>query len=327
MQRLALSSRAFPHPERSEAEEMPRTLRRFQTFARLGRLFVAACLTITLILAACGPSPAPPFRAGDPAHPITIAVSPVAGLTPADGAELAAHLEQGTGLKFKVTLSPSSAGAVAELGSGKAHIAWVDPLSYVVARKRYGADVGLVAVRRGSDHFSSQIIANTRAGLRGPEDLRNRTFCFAAIASTENYIVPRIILQANGVDPAKNLRVSKVDPHEQVAAAVYKGDECVAGAIVGDTRAAVQEQYPDALDKLVVLDASPDIPNDAIVFVSSFPAELRGRVTDALESLTLAPDGRNLLHVEGLVKKEDSAYNRLRDLLSKAAADPANYIE
>jgi phosphonate transport system substrate-binding protein len=285
-------------------------------------------LVLGLALAACGPAPAPTiFPAGDPAHPITIAVSPVTGLSPADGAQLAARLEQSTGFKFRVTSSPSSASAVAELGSGTAQIAWLDPLGYAVAHKRYGADVGLVAVRRGSDHFSSQIIANARTGLKGPGDVRDRTFCFAAAASTENYAIPRIILQANGVDPTKNLRISRLDLDEQIAAAVYRGEQCVAGATVGDARAAIQKQFPDAMDKIVVLEASPDIPNDAIVFVRDFPADVRGRIADALEALVRTPDGRDLLRVEGLVRREDSAYNRLRDLLTKAAADPANYIQ
>lgn len=288
---------------------------------------LVAWLTLAALLAACGPSPAPPaFPAGDSAHPVAIAISPVAALSPSEGAELAAGLERATGIAFKATLSPSSASAVADLGSGAAQIAWVDPLGYVVARKRYGADVGLIAIRRGSDHFTSQIIANSRAGLRGPADLAGQAFCFATLASTESEAIPRIILKANGVDPSKNLRVSRVDPNEQIAVAVYKGDPCMAGATVGDVRAAVQAQFPDAIDKIVVLETSRAIPNDAFVFASGFPPGIRGSITDALDSIAGTSGGRNLLHVEGLVKKDDSAYDRLRDLLTNAAADPANYI-
>ncbi len=285
-------------------------------------------LAFALVLSACAPFPTPTaFPDGDSAHPITIAVSPAGGASYINGTELAARLEQSTGSRFKLTLSLSNASAVSDLSSGAAQIGWLDPLAYVVVRKRIGADVGLVAVRNGSDHFSSQIIANAGAGFRGPADLRGQRFCFSPEHWLESYTIPSIILKANGVDQRENPRIEKLRFNEQVAEYVFDGKVCVAGSTMGDARAAIQDQFPDVMDKVVVLEASPDIPNDAIVFVKGFPADLRGRITSALESLARTADGRNLLHVEGLVRSNDSAYDRLRDLLTKAAADPANYIQ
>ncbi len=308
---------------------MSRTLRRFGgrvtgSFVGYRWSFPVPALLLALLLAACAPSAT--FPAGNAADPIAIAVAPAAGLSQVESAELAAQLHGKTGLSFQSFLYPSSADAIGALASGKAQIGWMGSLGYVSAHKRYGVEVGLVAVRRGSDHFNSHIIANARAGIKTLGDLKGKAFCFPNSAAAESYTISRIILQANSVDLSRDLRVNKVDSDEQITAAVYAADQCVAGATAGDARKLIQNRFPDVMEQVLVLDASADIPNDAITFVKAFPADSRGHIADVLGSIANTEDGKRLLHVQGLIKQQDAAYNRLRDLLTKAGTDPANYI-
>ena len=60
-------------------------------------------------------------------------------------------------------------------------------------------------------------------------DLKGKTFCFVDPNSTSGYIVPRIILKANGIDPDTDFKATQnAGSHQNVATAVYKGD-CDAG--------------------------------------------------------------------------------------------------
>ncbi len=278
------------------------------------------------LLAACAAPALPPFPTGNPAHAIAIAFAPASGLVSEAADEVAAQLGAKTGLAFKASTYSSTSDVVNALGSGKAQMGWVDALGYVVARKRHGVDVGLVAVRSGSDHFESQIIANVRAA-RSLGDLRGQTFCFASDQSIGGYVIPRIILQANGIDAERDLKVIKTKRDDQIAAAVYAGVDCVAGALGQDGMAGLHGRHPDAEEKVQALETTFPIPNDAVVFAQGFPEVLRAQVTEALDALAQTTNGRNALQVDGLIKRSDSAYDRLRDLLTKAGTDPAHYIQ
>jgi phosphonate transport system substrate-binding protein len=279
-------------------------------------------------------SPTPstlPIDLGSAGPPIVIAFALPGDSSVTEGSdyELLARLEEKTGLKYKLVVSASPVSSLDAIGTGRAHIAWLDTFSYIVARKRYEVQIGLVTVRDGSDHFNSHIIANRAAGIRTLGDLKGKTFCFVDRISPAGYVVPRIILQANGIDPEEDFkRVINAGSDANVAAAVYKGD-CDAGAAVAHARTAIQKDFPDVMERVVVVDVSPDIPNDTVAFVKDFPADKRERIVQALLDIVSMEDGKRFLALhsaDGFVKRDDSFYNRFRDLLTKAGVDIMRYI-
>ena len=82
--------------------------------------------------------------------------------------------------------------------------------------------------------YKGQFIANVASGIKSFADLKGKTFCFVDPNSTSGYIIPRIILKANGIDPDKDFKaVQNAGSHDNVAIAVYKGD-CDAGVTYVD---------------------------------------------------------------------------------------------
>lgn len=293
---------------------------------------VVAALVVGAVISACGSaSTSAPLPSGDAEHPIVMTFAPSGDLPRSDGPsdELIARLEQKTGLKFKLVIAASPAAAIEAIGARQAQMGWLDPFSYIVARKRHNAQVSLVVIRDGSDHFNSQIIANRAAGIQMLGDLKGKTFCFVNPASPAGYVIPRIILQANGIDPDKDFKpVVNAGSHVNVAAAVYKGD-CAAGATVVDARTNIQKDFPDVMDRVAVVDVSPSIPNEAITFVRGFPADKKDKIVQALLDIVSMEDGKKFLALhsaDGFVKRDDSFYSRFRDLLTKAGVDITQYI-
>ena len=72
-------------------------------------------------------------------------------------------LEPLTGYRYEVSVLSDYNAVVQALDAGQVDIAWLNPLSYVVAHDRYGAKVLLGTVRRGSQVY--------RGTIEGREDI------------------------------------------------------------------------------------------------------------------------------------------------------------
>ncbi|HEY1409004.1 MAG TPA: PhnD/SsuA/transferrin family substrate-binding protein, partial [Promineifilum sp.] len=109
--------------------------------------------------------------------------------------------------------------------------------------------------------------------------------------------------------------------HNNVVTQVYNGD-CDAGATFADARTGIEEEFPDVLEKVVVLATTSDIPNDSVSFIADFPAETRATIVSALLEIAGTPEGQEALNtlynIEGLLEADDSFYDVFRADLSRA---------
>ncbi len=102
---------------------------------------------------------------------------------------------------------------------------------------------------------------------------------------------------------------------------VYNGD-CDAGATFSDARTGIEEEFPDVLEKVVVLATTSDIPNDSVSFVKDFPEEMRSKIVAGLLAISASPEGQEALNtlynIESLVESNDAFYDQFRADLSLA---------
>ena len=82
-----------------------------------------------------------------------------------NGKAIAAKLSEVTGYTITVSVPTNYAALVEAMGSGNAHIGWLPPLAYMLAKYKGYADVGLATVRNGSNHYGLQFVANTASGF------------------------------------------------------------------------------------------------------------------------------------------------------------------
>ncbi len=275
---------------------------------------------LALVLAGCGGQ----AKLGTEKNPIVMSFVPSGDTQEiiASGDQLAQMIQDKTGLVIKANVGTDFAAVREAMGASKAHIGWMNTFNYVLAHEKYGVDVALVTVRFGSTSYKGQIIVRADSGIKTLDDLKGKVMCWVDPNSTSGYIVPRIMLKANGIDPDKDFaKTIEAGSHNNVVTQVYNGD-CDAGATYVDARSSVEKDIPDVKEKVIAIATTADIPNDNVSFIKDFPQAERDKIVNALLEISNSEEGKKALNelysIEGLEKADDSFYDAFRAELSKA---------
>lgn len=236
-----------------------------------------------------------------------------------------------TGLVIKTNVATEFAGVIEAMCNGEAHMGALNTFGYVLAHERKCADVAVASVRYGTAFYTGQLVANKEAGIESIKDLADKTFCRPDPLSTSGWIIPSIMLQAEGVNPDTDLKqVVDAGGHDGVITAVYNGD-CDAGATFVDARNNVEDDLTDVKDKVLVFTTSPEIPNDTISFSKKVPDEIRQQITQALIEIGSDEANADILKQtyswNGLTAKDDSFYDPFRQILDASDVDIQSFMK
>ena len=287
---------------------------------RFSFMVLALVTVLSLLLASCG-APAtpvatePPAPTQAPATPVPAPTEPPApeigtadspiimALAPSatsqelqtGGQAIADKLSEMTGYTINISVPTNYAALVEAMGSGNAHIGWLPPLAYMLAKYKDFADVGLVVLRADSDHYGFQYVANvdrvkedgtpmftsyfdpatgksTADAATALKQFDGTKPCWTDPLSASGYVLPFGLLAKEGV---KAKAGAWVQGHPTVIKSVYlspKGEICDFGATYIDARTAVVKDFPDVNDKVQVIYVSdPIIPNDNVSYATSVP--------------------------------------------------------
>ncbi len=330
--------------------------------SRFNFVVLAALVILVLALSACQPAPAPteapavvpPTAAAPTAVPPTAAPTAVPATevpaTPSIGTEenpiiwavvpsgeterivsgfddVANMIFDQTGLVIKPLVATEYAGVIEAMCANppKAQMSSLATFAYLLASQKGCADVALVSVRNGSASYNAQFITHADSGIKSIADLKGKSFCRPEALSTSGWIVPSIEMKANGVNPDTDLsQIVDAGSHDAVVAGVYNGD-CDAGATYVDARATVEKDYPDVMDKVVVIATTAPIPNDGVQFVPSFDPAMRDQIVQSLLDIAQTDAGKEALNTAyqwtALQKVDDTFYDQFRQVLDAAGVD------
>jgi phosphonate transport system substrate-binding protein len=284
--------------------------------------------------------------------PITMAFVPSgeSGVIATASTAIADCLNQMTGLSYTVQTGTSYAAAIEAMGAGKAQVGFLNTFSILIAEAKYGVIPVLINLRNYQTNdldpdkalgsklepfYKAQFITTATSGIKTYADLKGKTFCFVDPLSTSGYIVPRIILAANGVNPDTAFASTvNAGSHQNVAAAVYKGD-CDAGVTFINvlTDAGLNTTYPDIQTKLVVFADSDRIPNDGVQYIKTLDPKLQAITTEALLAMAADPGGKAVLaklYTINAFQKLDSTstyYSDFNKVLVAAGVDASSLIK
>ena len=265
------------------------------------------------------------------------------------GGAIADCLGQMTGLAFKEEVGTSFAASVEAMGAEKAQVSFLNTAAALLAANRYGVFPVLLAIRKYSTNdvdpdkalagqpepfYKGQFIASVASGIKSFADLKGKTFCFVDPISTSGYIMPRVVLKANGIDPDTDFKATvNAGSHNNVAIAVYKGD-CDAGVtyvnVLTDTSANLAATYPDIATKVVPFADTDRIPNDGMQFIKSLDPKLQAVIVEGMLAMVNDPGGKavlkSLYNYDSLVKVPATEYDAFLAVLTKAGIDPATLL-
>ena len=289
---------------------------------------------------------------GSADNPIVITFVPSGdtGKITVAGTAIADCLSQMTGLTFKMEVGTTFAASIEALGAEKAQVSFLNTFSVLLAEQKYGVVPALVAIRKYATNdldpdkalggqpqpfYKGQFIAGADKGIKAFADLKGKTFCFVDPNSTSGYIVPRIILKANGIDPDTDFAATQnAGSHPNVAVAVYKGD-CDAGVtfinVLTDTSANLQATYPDITDKVTVFAVTDRIPNDGMQFIKSLDPKLQAVIVEGMLAMANDPGGKavlkSLYNYDSFQPVKPDFYNDFAKVLKAAGVDPATLVK
>ena len=297
---------------------------------------------------------APTVNAGDLGsadNPLVITFVPSGdtGAITVAGNEIADCLASMTGLSFKIEVGTSYGASIEAMGGNKAQIGFLNTFSVLLAEQKYGVVPVLANLRKYSTNsvdpdkdlagqmepfYKAEFLTKADSGIKSLTDLKGKTFCFVDPNSTSGYIVPRIIMKANGVDPDTDITSVNAGSHPNVAIGVYKG-QCEAGVayidILTDASANLAATYPDISTKVVAFLDSDKIPNDGVQVVKTLDPAITKAVVDGMLAMEQDPGGaavlKNLYSIAGMQQIEPTFYDDFGAILKAAGVYPATLVK
>jgi phosphonate transport system substrate-binding protein len=220
------------------------------------------------------------------------------------------YLALSTNLNVRFRPSPSMGSAVDDLGKGQTQIAYLTPVAYVEARKKYGVIPLVAPTTQGSPSFSLVIGVKAGSGINTPAQLKGKRFAFG----DEKALLQKAAVESMGLKPSDFATFAYLKHYDNIAKAVLAGD--FDGGILKDS---VAEDFKSR--GIVVIGSTPPLPSYILAVHPGMPVAVRNRLRDALLALKkTTPEQIATLEAfdiacDGFATVDDQAYDTVRKLI------------
>jgi len=295
------------------------------------------------------PRPTPtstPQPLGSQANPIIMAfVSSETSLQVTNAADqISKFLSDKISSVVQVRVYDSYPALLAAIETGKVHITWMPPFTYILAHQKGLVDAVLMSNHFGIYSYGMMILANIESGFTpffDPNTNQNtadtapalkqfdgKRPCWVDPKSASGYVVPLGIFTSEDISLQEPVITQSFNA---VIRSLYVQQICDFGAtyaISGDPRTAssIQDAFPDIMQKVVIIWRSDAIiPNVSLVYKTGFPRGLQQLLTDALVNWVHTSEGKTALtnvnqyDVQDLKAIDDTYFDPLRTYLLASA--------
>jgi phosphonate transport system substrate-binding protein len=220
------------------------------------------------------------------------------------------YLALSTNLNIRFRPSPNLGSAVEDLGTGQTQIAYLTPVAYIEARRKYGAIPLVAPTTNGRPLFSLVIGVRAGSGISAPAELKGKSFAFG----DERALLQRAAVESMGLSLNDFSTYAYLKHYDNIAKAVLAGD--FDGGILKDS---VAEGFKSK--GVDVIGSTAPLPSYLFAVHPGMPAAVRNQLRDALLALDkTTPDGAATLEAfdiayDGFTPIDDSAYDPVRVLI------------
>jgi phosphonate transport system substrate-binding protein len=238
-------------------------------------------------------------------------------------------LHDATGLFFEVSIPTSYAATIEEMcASPDDTIGFIPAMGYALANELCGVEPGLAAERRGWNVYWTQFIVARDSEFETLEDLEGASWAYPSATSTSGFLYPSVVFDDLGVTIGEKVEAGGhpqavkavyngeadfgttfFSPHltpegrwaigdlpdvpDDVVDQCAKnddGDIICGGYTILDARLTVFDEVPDVIEKVRILDLSPEIVNDTMSFSPDFPEDLKQEIIDAVTNFIMTDE-------------------------------------
>jgi len=220
------------------------------------------------------------------------------------------YLALSTNLNIRFRPSPNLASAVEDLGTGQTQIAYLTPVAYIDARRKYGVLPLVAPTTNGRPFFSLVIGVKAASGINTPAELKGKRFAFG----DEKALLQRAAVASMGLSPSDFASHAYLKHYDNIAKAVLAGD--FDGGILKDS---VADGFRSK--GMRVIGSTAPLPSYLFAVHPGMPAAVRNQLRDALRALNKSTaDGAATLEAfdsayDGFTPIDDSAYDPVRALI------------
>ena len=255
------------------------------------------------------------------------------GLVPEEGIfsnaaryrQLVRYLSRRTGYDIRITVFPHYQDVVESFAAKKIDAAFFGSYTYVLAHERVQAQViARPQWRDGSSTYRGLLIVRRDSGIRSVEDMRGKRFVFVDRDTTAGYVLPLAYFRRHGVDYRSWFRETYFAGTHADAVLDVLNREADAGAVKNTVFERLAGEDPRVGTELIVLDQSPEMPENGLVIRDDLDASVRERLTEAL--LTMQDDREGALALisfgaRRFIRTTDDDYSAVRDYVRSAGID------
>ncbi len=156
------------------------------------------------------------------------------------------------------------------------------------------------------------------------EAVRGRSFAFGSETSTSGFIFPALKLADLGIDYQSDIDSIFTGSHDAAVTAVYNGDADF-GVSFDDARRNIRETFADVGSKVIVIDITPEVPNDVVAVRSELPQSLKDAIYDAVADYLATEEGATAFdEIYGwtdIRRAEDAEFDIVREAVETIGAE------
>jgi phosphonate transport system substrate-binding protein len=252
-----------------------------------------------LVFAGCAQKEAPPPPAPAKAESLVIGLLPEQSIfNQIERYEpVAQYLSGKTGAKITLKILPRYGNIIDNLKSRDMDGAFFGSFTYALAHARLGVEV--LVRPMGLDNVSTYhglIFVRKDSGIKTVRDMKGKRFAFVDKATTAGYMLPLEYFHHAGIpDYKKYLKEAYfAGTHEDAIYDVLNRKADI-GAAKNTVFNRLAKADPRILKELVVLERSPEVPENAIGLRKEIDRSLRDRLRQALLGMHRDPEGQKVL--------------------------------
>lgn len=243
-------------------------------------------------------------------------------------AAFASVLERLSGIEVVVHEARTYEELSTAMHGRRVDLAWLPPIPFIALEQR-DAVVALVSLHRGGQsQFHSALIVRASSPIRTYRGLHGKRAVWVDPYSASGYVVPRIELEALGVDPRTSFAAEKfVHSHEAVVRAVVDRTADFGATYAGldELGAVVRGPWIPASEKMLrALYTFSAIPGDVIAARKDVPVLRRDQIAGAF--LAASDDATDRALLRELFRADEcqpwwpGGYERLRAVTRDASS-------
>ena len=236
---------------------------------------------------------------------------------------MAAYLARKMGAKSgKFVPVVDYAGVLAALQAGQVDVAYLSPFPYALASGQMKLYPLAMPVVEGSLLYYGVLFVKADSPIRSVQDLAGRTVAFGDRSSTTGYILPRALLEKQGVF-GRLKKWYNAGNSEIVVKAVETGAADV-GCAYNLIFQVAYKGHPEQAKKMRVIGRTEEIPNGVYVARGDLPPDAVERLKKAFLDMNTDPEGRAAMRKaphDKVVPPDDKLFDSVRDAARKQNID------